>query len=134
MQNICNLIGREEYNLGRVPLLVLFFAKQKEQCLISMKEWKLINCVCLKRITLCDCLCSSSCCFSPSLIYSIFHSLIQNIGEFGAKSYFTDYQTANTIHSFRDSFLVLKIHGCYKLRKNLSNFPFLSKRYNVIIM
>ena len=65
-----------------------------------------INCVCVKCITLCDCLCSSSCCcFSASLI--------QNIGEFGAKNYFTDHQTANIIHSFRDSFQALKIHGCY---------------------
>ena len=27
-------------------------------------------------------------------------SLIRNIGEFGAKNYFTDHQTANTIHLF----------------------------------
>ena len=52
------------------------------------------NCVCLcvKRKTLCNCLCSSSSCDSASLI--------QNIGEFGAKNYFTDHQTANTIQLF----------------------------------
>ena len=55
--------------------------------------------VCVKRITLCNCLCSSSSsCFSASLIW--------NTGEFGAKNYFTDHQTANT--------MVLKIHDCYK--------------------
>ena len=41
-------------------------------------------------------------------------SLIRNIGEFGAKNYFTDHRTPNTIHGFRDSFEVLKIHGCYQ--------------------
>ena len=61
--------------------------------------------VCAKRITLCNCLCSSSCCFSASVI--------RNIGEFGAKNYFTDHQTANTIHCFRHSVPVLKIYDCY---------------------
>ena len=60
----------------------------------------------MKRRTLCNCLCSSSSCDSASLV--------QNIGEFGAKSYFTDHRTANTINRFRYSFPVLKIHGCYK--------------------
>ena len=45
-------------------------------------------CVCMKRITLCNCLYSSSSCFSASLI--------RNIAEFGAKNYFTDPRTANT--------------------------------------
>ena len=49
-------------------------------------------CVCVKRKTLCNCLCSSSCDSA---------SLIQNIGEFGAKKYFTDHRTANTIQSFQ---------------------------------
>ena len=31
----------------------------------------------------------------------------------GAKNYFTDNRTANTIHGFRDSVPILKIHGCY---------------------
>ena len=65
-------------------------------------------CVCVKRITICTCLCSSS---SPSSRSSA--SLIRNIGEFRAKKYFTDHWTANTIHGFRDSFPVLKIHACY---------------------
>ena len=62
--------------------------------------------VCLKRIRLCNCLCSiSSSRFSASLIL--------NIRKFGAKEYFTDYRTAITIHGFRDSVPVLKIQGCY---------------------
>ena len=47
-------------------------------------------CVCVKRKTLYDCLCYSS----ESA------SLIRNIGEFGARNYFTDHGTANTIHLF----------------------------------
>ena len=43
-----------------------------------------------------------------------------------------DHRTAITIHDFRDSFPVLKIHGCIRLHRNLSNFPFLSKRYKAI--
>ena len=34
--------------------------------------------------------------------------------EFGAKSYFTDYQRANTINGFADSVPVLKIYNCYQ--------------------
>ena len=51
-------------------------------------------CVCVKRITHCNCLCSSS----PSSRFSA--SLIWNIREFGATNYFTDHWTANTIQSF----------------------------------
>ena len=63
-------------------------------------------CVCVKRITLCNCLCSSSSCFSASAI--------RNIGELRAKSYFTDHQKANTIHSFTDSVPVRRIYNCYQ--------------------
>ena len=59
-----------------------------------------INCVCVKRITLCNCLCSSS---SPSSSSHFPTSLIQNIEEFGAKNCFTDHRTANTVHGLRDS-------------------------------
>ena len=63
-------------------------------------------CICVKRLTSCNCLCSSSSsCHSARLIW--------NIGEFGAKSYFTHHWTANSIHDFRDSIPVLKIHSCY---------------------
>ena len=48
-------------------------------------------CVCVKRITLCNCLCSSSSSFSRK-----FASVIRNIGKFGGKTYFTDHGTGNT--------------------------------------
>ena len=64
--------------------------------------------VCVKCIMLCSCLCSSS--FPSSRDVA---SVIQNVGKFGAKNYFTDYRTDNTIHGFRDSVPVLKIQGCY---------------------
>ena len=67
-------------------------------------------CVCVKRITLCNCLCSSSA-SSPSRFSA---SAIRNIGEFGAKGYFTDHQRVNTIHYFTDSVPVLKIYNCYQ--------------------
>ena len=58
----------------------------------------------MKGIKLCNWLCSSSH-FSASVIW--------NIGEFGAKNYYTDHWTANIIHGFRDSVPVLKIHAYY---------------------
>ena len=64
-------------------------------------------CVCVKCITLCNYLCSSSCYFSASLI--------RNIGEFGAKSYFTDHRRGNALHGFLDSFPVYKIYDCYQV-------------------
>ena len=51
----------------------------------------MIHCVYVKRIALCNCLCSSS---------SSSASLIRNIGEFGGKNFFTDHWTANKIHLF----------------------------------
>ena len=60
-------------------------------------------CICVKCIMLYNCLCSSS---------SFCASVIWNIREFGAKNYFTDHQTYNTIHGFRDSVLVLKLYNC----------------------
>ena len=39
--------------------------------------------------------------------------------EFGAKIFFTDHGTPNTIHSFGDSVLVCKMHNSYcMIRKN----------------
>ena len=55
--------------------------------IMTVSFFYFIHCVCVKRITLCNCLCSSSCCFSASFI--------QNIGEFGATNYFTDHWRAN---------------------------------------
>ena len=66
-------------------------------------------CVWVKRITLCNCLCS--CSSSPSRFSA---NAIRNIGEFGAKSYFTDHRRANTTDSFTDSVPVLKIYNCYQ--------------------
>ena len=43
-----------------------------------------------------------------------FFCVIRNIGKFGAKNYFTDHRTANTIQGFTDSVPVLKIHDCYQ--------------------
>ena len=59
-------------------------------CLV--KYTTIYYCFCVKRIMLCVCLCSSSSYFSASLIW--------NIGEFGARKYFIDDQTANAIHLF----------------------------------
>ena len=42
-----------------------------------------------------------------------FASVIRNIGKFGAKNYFTDHRTANTIYGFRDSLPVFKMDDCY---------------------
>ena len=59
-------------------------------------------------VTLCNYLCSS---------FSFFYfsaSIIQNIGEVGAKNYFTDHRTANAIRGFMDSVPVLKIHDFYE--------------------
>ena len=70
-------------------------------------------CVCVKRITPCNCLCSSSSsCFSASVI--------QNIREFGSKNCF--YRPSNSIiHGFRDHFHSLKYSTVIRIRKNLSN-------------
>ena len=48
-------------------------------------------------ITLCNCLCSSPSSSSRSR-FSV--TLVLNIGEFGAKNYFTDHWTVNTIQLF----------------------------------
>ena len=50
------------------------------------------SCVCVKRLTLCNCLCSSSSRFSASVI--------QNIREFRANNCFADHLTTNTIQLF----------------------------------
>ena len=70
------------------------FNQNDKFCFLRLRESKTFG----------NCLCSSSCDSA---------SLIQNIREFGAKNYFIDHQTANTIHSFRDSVLFLKKQGCY---------------------
>ena len=71
-------------------------------------------CVCVKRITLCNYLCSSC---SPSSSSHDFRSVIRNIGKFGAKNYFKDHQKGNTNYHFRDSVHVLKIYGRWDTQK-----------------
>ena len=69
-------------------------------CGHKTKEISLFNlnfffyCVCFKTITVCYCLSPS--CSSSSFLPHFF----RNIGEFGAKRYFTGHQTANTIQLF----------------------------------
>ena len=82
-------------------------------------------CVCVKRVTLCNCLCSSSCSCSSSCFSS---SVIRNIEEFGARNYFTDLRIANTIHDFRNSIPVLKTYDCDQDTQKFGNFPFIPKR------
>ena len=48
-----------------------------------------------------------------SFFSSSFFCVIRNIEKFGAKNYFTDLRTTNTIYRFRDSVPVLEIHDCY---------------------
>ena len=63
---------------------------------VKWKQKMFSFCVCVKRITLCNCLCSS-----PSSSRSRFSaSLIRNIREFWTKNYFTDHWAANTIQLF----------------------------------
>ena len=90
-------------------------------CLIGHFQYPFVSrvyCVCVKRITLCNWL---------FFFLFFFVSFIQNMGKFGAKNYFADHRIANTILGFRDSFPVLKI------RENLTNCPFVSKRYKMTI-
>ena len=48
-----------------------------------------------------------------------FPSFLHPLREFGAKKYFKDHHTPNTIHGFGDSVLVCKMHDCYwNIRKN----------------
>ena len=49
-----------------------------------------------------------------SFFSSSFFCVIRNIEKFGAKNYFTDLRTTNTIYRFRDSVPVLEIHDCYQ--------------------
>ena len=72
---------------------------------------------------LCNCLCSYS---SPSS--RDFASVVRNIGKFGAK---TILQTTEQLIQFtvlEIHFRSLKYTTLIRIRKNLSNIPFLSKR------
>ena len=62
-------------------------------CMFSLFMYLFIYCVCVKRVMLCNCLCSSP--------FSRFSArLIGDIREFGAKIYFNEHRTTNTIKLF----------------------------------
>ena len=116
-----NSVVNYQFQLCITAGIYLFKVSNKNKGMYEISIWKkstvktakrrhfgVFNCVCVKRITLCICLCSSSS-SSPSRDFA---SVIRNIGKFGAKNYFTDHRTANTIYRFRDSVPVLKIHEC----------------------
>ena len=86
-------------------------------CLLALCKIPLAYCVCVKRITLCNCLCSSSPSFPSRRSSGDFASVIRNIGKFGAKSYFTDQRAANTIQ-----FRSLKYMTVIRIRKNWAIF------------
>ena len=75
----------------------------------------------MKRVTICNCPCSSSCCFSASVI--------RNIGEFGAKPLLQTTEQLMQYMVLGIHFRSLKYTTAIRIRKNLSNFPFLTKRY-----
>ena len=66
----------------------------------------------------------------PVFFFSFFSWLCQrypNIAKFGAKNYFTDHRTQYTVLEIH--FRSLKYTSVIRLCNNLSNFSFLSKRY-----
>ena len=80
-------------------------------------------CACVKRITLCNCLSSSS----PSSCN--FARAIRNIGKFGAKNCFTDEQLIQyTVLEIQ--FRSLKYMAVIRIHNNLSNFPFFSETHH----
>ena len=90
---------------------------------INLNSKKGNYCVCVKRITLCNCLCSSSP-SSPSR-----SSALSGISENLEQK--TISQTTKQIIQFRVleiQFRPLKYMTGIRIRKNLSNIPFLSKR------
>ena len=80
-------------------------------------------CVCVKRITLCNCLCSSS----PSSCE--FASVIRNIGNSEQKTILQAIEQLiqNTVLEIH--FWSLRYTVVIRISKNLSNLPFLYKRY-----
>ena len=87
----------------------------------SFDDLRWFHCVCVKRKLLCNWLCSSSHSSSRD-----FASVTRNIGKFGAKNYFTDHQTANTILVLEIQFQSFKYMTVIRIRKNLSNISLLS--------
>ena len=79
-------------------------------------------CVCVKRITLCNCPCSS--CDSVSLIW--------NIGNSEQKTVLQTIEQLMQYTVLEIQFRSLRHTAVMRIRKNLSNFPFLFKRYKEI--
>ena len=79
----------------------------------------LAYCVCVKGITLCNCLCSSS---------RHFASVIRNIEKFGAKTILQTNEQLMQFTVLEMWFRSLKNMAVISIRKNLKNIPFLSKR------
>ena len=100
--------------ISLVPSLRSFFKVRK--FLSTSRNFS----VCVKRITFCNCLCSSS----PSSSRD-FASVIRNIEKFEAKIYFTDHRTAKTIAVLEIQFRSLKYMTAIRIRKNLRHIPFL---------
>ena len=77
----------------------------------------------MQKYDFCFCLKSEMLCilwFSPS---SFFPGLLRNIGEFGAKIYFTDHLKPNKILGVRDSVLACKIpESSCRIRKNSEQY------------
>ena len=55
-------------------------------------------------------------------------SVIRNVRKFGAKNYFTDHQTANTIDGFKDSVPVLKTYERYYYTQKFGQLSIPSQR------
>ena len=107
------ILAQADQSLNKGMILPLWaMVDKKSPGQIGLKKSLLETfCVSVKRITLYNDPCSSS----PSTRVS--DSLIQNIEDFGAKNYFTDYRTANKIHGLINSVLVLKIHVLLRCEK-----------------
>ena len=82
-------------------------------------------CVCVERITLCNCLRSSS---SSSC------SSARNIEEFGAKIILQTIEQLTQYTILEIHFRSLEYTAVIRLRKSLSKFSFLSSRYKAIIV
>ena len=109
-------------------LIMSYNMRWELQSHVTCRSINIIYCVCVKRITLCNCLCCSS---SPCSRFSA--SLVRNIGEFGAKKNILRTIEQPIQYRVLDSHLQsLKYMAVNRIRKNLSNFPFLSKRYRAI--
>ena len=75
----------KDRNSNSQPFLkILQYSQENTSAWISF-------CVCVKRVTLCNYP------FFFFSFFSFFASLIHNIGDFGAKKYFTHHRTANSI-------------------------------------